>query len=105
MTGTSRCQARSFRDGFMREMMMRFVSFLLLAVAIDGCTQVDREALAYPHMPQQPFYHRADGKQLSADDAIDALTDAETACHGSAPEIGSPVFDACMHKQGYDRTR
>jgi hypothetical protein len=89
---------------------MRQAFFLLLALAISACSQVDREALAFPDMPQMPFYHRIDGKRLSADDSIDALQDAETACRqnsqgGTSITVGTPSFDSCMHRQGYNRTR
>jgi hypothetical protein len=78
--------------------------------ALGGClSKVDREAISFPAMPNQAVYHRIDGKQLSPDDAIDALQSAQSTCrnqsgNSSTPSIvGTPAFDACMRTQGYQR--
>ncbi|HVA13589.1 MAG TPA: hypothetical protein VNF99_10090 [Stellaceae bacterium] len=80
------------------------------ALALTGClSRVDREAVSFPAMPSQAVYHRVDGRQLSPDDAIDALQTAESTCRnrngdGATPSIvGTPAFDACMQSQGYRR--
>jgi hypothetical protein len=80
------------------------------ALALGGClSPVTREAISFPAMPSQAVYHRIDGKQLSPDDAIDALQSAESTCrnqngNGSTPSIvGTPAFDNCMQTQGYQR--
>jgi hypothetical protein len=79
-------------------------------LVLGGClSKVDREAISFPAMPSQAVYHRMDGKQLSPDNAIDALQNAESTCrnqngNGSTPSIvGTPAFDACMQTQGYQR--
>ncbi|HEY3916364.1 MAG TPA: hypothetical protein VGL83_01160 [Stellaceae bacterium] len=81
-------------------------------LALSGClSQTDREAIAFPAMPGQAVYQRADGRQLSPDAAIDALQTAEGTCrdqngHGAmALNVGSPEFDSCMQGQGYRRTQ
>ena len=82
--------------------------------ALTGClTEVDREAISFPDMPNMPVYHRADGQQLSQDQTIDALQAAEDTCRmqvsgggaASSTAIGSPPFDSCMRDQGYSRVR
>jgi hypothetical protein len=81
--------------------------------ALAGCmTEVDREAVSFPDMPNMPIYQRADSRQLPPDQVIDALQVAVSNCRtqiansvGSSPTVGSPVFDSCMRGQGYRRTR
>jgi hypothetical protein len=97
------------------EKMMRWAVRLLVlgcASALGGClSQTTREAIAFPAMPGQAVYQRADGRQLPPDAAIDALQTAEGTCrnqdgNGTAPSIvGTPAFDACMRGQGYRRAQ
>lgn len=83
------------------------------ALALAGCmSQVDREAVSFPDMPNMPVYRRADSQQLSPDQAMDALQTAVTACRkqtsggaASPPEVGSAAFDSCMQGRGYRRVR
>src|SRR5215469_12458010 len=50
-------------------------------LALVGCmTQVDREAVSFPVMPNAPTYHRVDGRQLPPNQAIEALRTAASAC-------------------------
>ena len=92
--------------------MRWYICWIVLgsALALAGClSQTDREAISFPALPGQAVYHRADGRQLPPDQAIDALQTAEAACrnqsgNGAAPSIvGTPAFDACMQSQGYRR--
>lgn len=95
--------------------MKRWTTSLLAlgcAVALSGClSRTDREAIAFPAMPGQARYERADGRQLSPDAAIDALQTAENICrsqngNGATPSIiGTPAFDQCMQDQGYRRAQ
>jgi hypothetical protein len=86
---------------------------LVGVLALAGCmTQVDREAVSFPDMPNMPVYQRADGPQSYGDQARDALQTAESTCRtqragGEAVSsaVGSPAFDACMRGQGYRRMR
>jgi hypothetical protein len=78
------------------------------ALALTGClSQTDREAIAFPAMPSQARYLRADGQPIT----VDALTDAEATCrnqngNGATPSIiGTPDFDRCMQSQGYRRVQ
>lgn len=93
--------------------MNRWVTRLVvlgLASPLGGClSQTTREAIAFPAMPGQARYVRADSAQLSPDAAIDALQTAESTCrnqsgNGATPSVvGTPVFDSCMQTQGYVR--
>ena len=95
--------------------MLRWVTRLFVlgcASILSGClSQTTREAIAFPAMPGQAVYHRADGKQLPPDAAIDALQSAEGICrnqngNGATPSIvGTPAFDTCMQGQGYRRAQ
>jgi len=91
-------------------MKLRWMSAAMLLLA--GClSKVDREAISFPDMPDMPLYRAIDSRQLSPDQATDALLTAERACRSetsggatSAP-VGSSAFDACMTQQGYRRVR
>jgi hypothetical protein len=84
-----------------------------ILLALSGCvSEVDREAMSFPDMPSMPIYHRADGRSLSSDQAIDALQTAEITCRtppggstAASPVVGSPAFDRCMQAQGYRRVQ
>ncbi|HLI20687.1 MAG TPA: hypothetical protein VKV32_06195 [Stellaceae bacterium] len=85
---------------------------LAFAEMLGGClSQSTREAIAFPAMPGQARYVRADGQQLAPDAAIDALQNAESTCrnqggNGATPSIvGTPAFDSCMQIQGYRRAQ
>lgn len=87
---------------------LRWIVLSAAALALTGClSQTDREAIAFPAMPSQARYLRADNQPIS----VDALTDAEATCrnqggNGAAPSIiGTPAFDACMQGQGYRRVQ
>jgi hypothetical protein len=89
---------------------LRWIALSAAALALSGClSQTDREAIAFPAMPGQARYLPADGRALSSEATIDALTTAEATCrnqngNGAAPSIvGTPAFDACMQSQGYRR--
>jgi hypothetical protein len=81
---------------------------LALAVILTayGCSAVDREAAAFPEMPHNPVYYRLDGRQLAADQTMEALQSAASTCRNQGPagaNLGSPAFDACMRAEGYGR--
>jgi len=91
-------------------MKLRWISAGMLL--LTGClSQVDREAISFPDMPAMPIYHRTDNRQLSPDEASEALLAAQRACRtqpadGADPSpVGSPAFDSCMAEQGYQRVR
>ena len=91
-------------------MRLRWIGAGMLVLA--GCvSQVDREAISFPDMPDMPIYHRADSQQLSPDQAAEALQTAEAACRtqpasgAAASPVGSSAFDSCMAGQGYRRVR
>ena len=87
---------------------LRWIVLTAAALTVSGClSQTDREAIAFPAMPSQARYLRADGRPIS----VDALTAAEAACrnqngNGATPSIiGTPAFDTCMQGQGYRRVQ
>lgn len=91
---------------------LRWIVLSAAGMALTGClSQTDREAIAFPAMPGQARYLPADGRQMSSDAMIDALTTAEANCrnqsgNGATPSIvGTPAFDACMQQQGYRRVQ
>ena len=90
-------------------MKLRWMSASMLLLA--GClSKVDREAISFPDMPDMPIYRATDNRQLSPDQATDALLTAERACSGASSgavssPVGSSAFDSCMTEQGYQRVR
>jgi hypothetical protein len=86
---------------------------IVCVLALAGCmTQVDREAVSFPDMPNMPVYHRVDGRQFYGDQALDALQTAESTCRARisgdaavSTAVGSRAFDSCMLGQGYRRVR
>jgi hypothetical protein len=91
---------------------LRWIVLGAAAWALTGClSQTDREAIAFPAMPGQARYLPADGRQISSDAMIEALTTAEATCrnqngNGATPSIvGTPAFDVCMQRQGYRRVQ
>ena len=91
---------------------LRWILVSSAALALTGClSQTDREAIAFPALPEQARYLPADGRQLSSEATIDALQTAEAICrnqngNGTTPSIvGTPAFDACMQSQGYRRVQ